>query len=109
MKTVEQRQMEVMLKKLGPKKSKLKVFGWDVFIPVFDNEDLINKLRLMDGVRIKPNFKESNCEYCGESFYSNFGTRVRFCSTPHRAAANRMKKIGRRPFNKRGRPRKVIQ
>ena len=106
MRTVEQRQMEVMLKKLRPKKSKLKVFGWDVFIPVFDNEDLINKLRLMDGVRIQPNFKESNCEYCGESFYSNFGTKVRFCSTLHRAAAHRVKQRCGLPPKRRGRPRK---
>ena len=53
MRTVEQRQIEVLLKKLRPQNSKFKVFGWDVFIPVFDNEDLINNFNFFSFLKLK--------------------------------------------------------
>lgn len=106
MRTVEERQNELRLKRIEPKKSKMKIYGWDVFIPVFDNESVINKLSSIEGVTIHPNFRENNCDYCGEFFYCSLNQDVRFCSDSCRSYSYRLEKTGRRPTNKRGRPKK---
>ena len=108
MKTIEQLQRNEVLKRHPPKQDS-RVFGWKVFIPVFGNKDLINTLRLMDGVNIEPNFRQKNCEYCGENFrYFHHGRGARFCSDLCKSSWHRGKRYRGQPLKKRGRPRKLI-
>ena len=107
MKTVEQLQRDESLKRHLPK-NQTRVFGWRVFIPMFQNEELIENLRLMDGVKIQPNFRERNCDHCGEIFhYFHHGRGARFCSDYCKIRWHRGKRNSGQPPKKRGRPRKT--
>ena len=70
MKTVEQLQRDEFLKRHLPK-NQSRVFGWRIFIPMFRNKKLIEKLRLIDGVKIQPNFRDHQRNAADQEKYNN--------------------------------------